>query len=262
MKTIQFTFSINNILATLLILVIIVPLSSIQAQPLLNDVRNGDIEKITTNIGGAGLELILEFRKGPEHNHPLMAVWIEDHDGNYIQTLYVAQSIAKGVFAYGDKSGGTWQPGEILRPAALPYWSHKRNVLNDKGNYMPRKGFEVPDAYSGATPKADFRLDTRTDKMIDKRFKVLLEINQSWDWNNYWTNDKFPDDTEYKTSSQPAVVYAVEVDPAKTGEAFKLIPIGRSHYAGSDGKLYNDLETLTTALKIASDIQVTLIPRK
>ena len=262
MKTKQLTSSKKNLLAVLFILIITAPQSPTLAQPLLNDSGNGDMEKVTTNIDGAGIELILEFRKGPEHNHPLMAVWIEDLDGNYLQTLYVAQSIAKGVFAYGDKSGGTWQPGEIMRPAALPYWSHKRNILNDKGNYMPRKGFEVPDAYSGATPKADFRLDTRTDSPIGKKFRVLLEINQSWDWNNYWTNNKYPDDNEYKTSSQPAVVYAVEVDPAKTGVAYKLMPIGRSHHAGSDGKLYNDLETLTTALKIASDIQVTLVPGK
>ena len=260
MKTFQSTTI--KILAALLILFVISPHSSINAQPLLNDAGNSDMEKITTNIDGAGLELVLEFRKGPEHNHPLMAVWIEDLDGNYIQSLYVARSIAKGVFAYAEKSGGAWQPGEVIRLAALPYWSHKRNVLNDKGNFMPRKGFEVPDAYSGATPKADFRLITRTDTIINAKFRVLFEINQSWDWNNYWTNDKFPDDPEYKTSSQPAVVYAIEVDPAKTGVAYKLMPLGRSHYAGSDGKLYNDLETLTTSLKIASDIQVTLVPVK
>jgi hypothetical protein len=33
-------------------------------------------------------------------------------------------------------------------------------------------------------------------------------------------------------------------------------PIGRSHHAGADGKLYNDLETLTTALKIVESVKV------
>jgi hypothetical protein len=208
-----------------------------------------------TNINGQGNALSLEFVKGPEHNHPLMAVWIEDMDGNYIQTLYVATSIAKGVFAYGDKSTGRWKAGEIQRPAALPYWAHKRNVMNDKGNYMPRPGFEVPDAYSGATPKANFTLETRTDKPMSGKFRVLMEINQSWDWNRYWTNNKFPDDREYKTSSQPAIVYAAEVTAGVPGE-YPMQPIGRSHHAGADGKLYNDLETLTTALKIVESVKV------
>ncbi len=218
-------------------------------------------ETVRTNVNGMGISLTIDFKKGPEHNHPLMAFWIEDLDGNYIQSLFVARSIAKGVFAYGDKSSGKWQPGEILRPAALPYWSHKRNILNDKGNYMPRPGYEVADAYSGATPTTDFRLFTRTDSMIGKKFRLLCEINQSWDWNQHWTNTMYPDDNEYKTSSQPAVVYAAEVDPTNEGVAVKLIPIGRSHQSGADGNLYNDLETLTTALKIASEITVTVEPK-
>jgi hypothetical protein len=219
-------------------------------------------ETIRTNIHGMGLGLSVVFKKGPEHNHPLMAIWMEDPDGNYIQTLYVAKSIATGIFNYGDKSSGKWQPGEMLRPAALPYWSHKRNVMNDKGNYMPGKGFEVADAYSGATPKADFRLLTRTDSVITSKFRILCEINQSWDWNDHWTNTMYPDDIEYKSSSQPAVVYAAEVDPFMEGTVVKLLPIGRSHQSGSDGKLYYDLETLTTALKIISEISVTVEPKK
>jgi len=219
-------------------------------------------EIITTNLAGSGNQLTVEFTKGPEHNHPLMAVWIEDLDGNYIQTLFVAQSIATGIFAYGDKSTGKWEAGEILRLAALPYWSHKRNILNDKGNYMPKKGFEVPDAYSGATPNGNFSLRTLTDNIIKNKFRLLCEINQPWDWNKYWTNTKYPDNVEYKASSQPAVVYAAEVDPDIYGISIRLEPIGRSHYSGADGALYSDLETLTTALRIVAEITVTVNPGK
>ncbi|NTW24889.1 MAG: hypothetical protein HGA37_09330 [Lentimicrobium sp.] len=215
-------------------------------------------DTITTNIQGMGTSLTIEFRKGPEHNHPLMAIWIEDLDGNYIQTLYVAKSIAKGVFAFGDKSTGKWQEGEIIRVAALPYWSHKRNIKNDLGNYMPKKGFEVPDAYTGATPKSDFTLATRADNEISNKFRIYFEINQSWDWNKHWTNTLYPDDPEYKTSSQPAVVYAAVIDPSVKGVAVRLEPVGRSHQSGENGNLYTDLETLTTALRIASEITVTV----
>jgi len=211
-----------------------------------------------TNPEGKGIEMSIEFIKGSEHNHPLMAIWIEDLEGNYIQTLYVAQSIAKGYFAYGDKSTGRWLAGEISRPAALPYWAHKRNIKNDIGNYMPKTGYEVPDAYTGATPKANFTLNTKTDQTLKGKFRILMEINQTWDWNKYWTNSMFPDEPEYKTSSQPALVYAAEIDTEFATKEFQLNVIGRSHYAGADGKLYNDLETITTAMKIVEQVKVIL----
>lgn len=212
----------------------------------------------STNIEGKGTEMRIEFVKGSGHNHPLMAIWVEDMDGNYLQTLYVAESIAKGVFAYGDKHTGRWMAGEISRPASLPYWAHKRNVLNDIGNYMPKPGFEVPDAYSGATPKANFTLETRTDKSMPAKFRVLMEINQTWDWNKHWTNGKYPDEPEYKTSAQPAVVYSTEVDTGSSQKEYELKPIGHSHYAGADGKLYTHLNTLTTALKIVEEVKLVL----
>lgn len=222
--------------------------------------KNKEVEHITfaTNLQGNGPEMNLEFVKGPKHNHPLMVVWAEDLDGNFIQTLYVAESIAKGVFAYGDKTTGRWKKGEILRPAALPYWAHKRNVLNDKGNYMPKPGYEVPDAYSGATPKANFTLETRMDNPVSGKFRILMEINQAWDWNRHWTNSKFPDEPEYKTSAQPSVVYAAEVDASSAMKVYDLKPVGHGHYAGSDGKLYPELNTLTTALEIVQGVKIIL----
>lgn len=213
---------------------------------------------LATNSDGKGTQMSIEFVKGAKHNHPLMAVWVEDLDGNYIQTLYVAQSIATGVFAHGDKTTGRWQEGEILRPAALPYWAHKRNIKNDIGNYMPKAGFEVPDAYSGATPKANFTLETRTDNTISGKFRVLMEINQSWDWNRHWTNSKYPDEPEYKTSAQPAVVYAADVDADSPQKVYELKPIGHSHYAGADGRLYPELNTMTTALEIVEEVKLIL----
>lgn len=73
-------------------------------------------------------------------------------------------------------------------------------------------------------------------------------------------NNKYPDDKEYKTSSQPAVAYAAVVDTLQKGMAIELQPIGRSHQSGADGNLYQDLETLTTALRIVSSITVSVNP--
>lgn len=213
-------------------------------------------EVFQTNIAGKGIAIEIEMTKGKSHNHPLMAIWAEDTLGKYIQTFYVSESIARGVFTYGDKNSGKWQPGEIRRPASLPYWAHKRNIRESDSLYIPTPETPVPDAYTGATPKGNFTLQTRTDESRQETINILFEINQSWDWNWFWTNDKFPGDKEYLTSSQPAVVYMVTVDLSKPGTEYLMKTIGMSHYSGADGKLYTDLSTLTTALQIALKITV------
>ncbi|PLW95828.1 MAG: hypothetical protein C0593_13240 [Marinilabiliales bacterium] len=220
--------------------------------------KNAVPEEIKTNINGTGQELKIVFNSGPEHNHPLMAIWLETMDGEYIQSVYVAESIAKGFFSYGDKSSGKWQPGVLRRPAALPYWGHQRGIQANDGLYLPTTTDPLPDAYSGATPKGDFILNTKADEPIDGKFRVLFESNQSWDWNEYWTNNKYPEDVEYKTSSQPSVIYAVTVDPASDVKEYTLNPVGHGHYAGADGVLYTDLSTLTTALKIVESIRIVI----
>lgn len=211
---------------------------------------------ITTNIEGAGQAITLKFIKGPEHNHPLMAVWVEDTTGKYMQTLYVAKSIATGTFNYGDASTGQWTQGEKRRPAALPYWSHKRGIKANDSLYLPTPDQPIPDAYTGATPKNDFELNTRLDKKGPQVFNILFEINQPWDWNEYWSNAKYPDDYEYKTSSQPALVYQamIDLDSGKKNYTMKLI--GHSHYSGKTGELFEDTSTLTTALEITEELVI------
>ncbi|MEA2105428.1 MAG: hypothetical protein U9P82_01700 [Bacteroidota bacterium] len=210
------------------------------------------------NQQGEGPEIEIHFNKGPAFYYPLMAIWIEDMDGNYLQTLYVAESIAKGVFNYGEIRDNRWVNGAKRRPAALPYWGHKRGIQASDGFYLPTPENPVVDAYTGATPTTDFILKTKADSLLPGQFRVLFEINQSWDWNTYWTNNKYPEDLYYKTSAQPAVVYATEIDLNTEKEIYEMKPVGHSHYSGKDGNLYPDLSTLTTALQIVDKIVVKL----
>src|SRR6056297_2671547 len=211
---------------------------------------------LETNQQGGGPEIELRFSEGPEIYYPLMAVWIEDSAGNYIQTLYVAESIAKGIFHYGEIRDNRWINGEKRRPAALPYWGHKRGIRAADGYYIPTPEQPLADAYSGATPTSGFFLKTKADSVLPAQFSILLEINQSWDWNKFWTNNKYPEDEHYKTSAQPAVIYAADIDLHTAKELYEMKPIGHSHYSGKDGNLYPDLSTLTTALQIADKIRV------
>ena len=211
------------------------------------------VENYGTTNSGTALEI--KFEKGVEHNHPLFAIWLADEKGNFIQTLYVSKSIGNGVFERGSRKTGRWMAGEIQRPAALPYWAHQRGIKNEFGTFMPSVKMPELDAYTGATPKTSFILNLKTEKKLAGKYKVMLELNQSWDWNEYWYNDKFPDDKEYKTSSQPALVYFADFDTNEMNE-IKLKPLGHSHYSGKDGSINSDLSTLTTALKIAKNITI------
>jgi hypothetical protein len=209
-------------------------------------------------VNNGGTSLTIQFEKGAEHNHPLFAIWLADENGKFIQTLYVSQTIGKGVFYRASRKTGQWKAGEIQRPAALPFWAHQRDIKNEFGTYNPTPKQPEVDAYTGATPPNSFILHVKTEKPLKGKYKVMLELNQSWDWNEFWTNDKFPNDKEYKTSSQPAVVYSVDIDTNNQEINYEMKPIGHSHYSGGDGSLTTDLSTLTTALKIAKKITVRL----
>jgi hypothetical protein len=91
---------------------------------------------------------------------------------------------------------------------------------------------------------------------LPSKFRVLFEINQNWDWNEYWTNDKFPGDVNYLNSAQPALVYESTVESGNLQNRYIMKPVGHSHPSGQTGELFTDLGTLTTALQIADSIVV------
>ena len=237
-----------------LIISFLIVLSSVNAQK--KEKKEFDPVVLETNMQGNGLSIEIEFHEGTEIYYPLLAIWVEDMDGDYIQTLYVAESIAKGVFNYGKVKDNRWVRESKRRPAALPYWGHKWGVKANDDFYLPTPENPIVDAYTGATPTGSFILKSKTDKILNDKFRILLEINQSWDWNEYWTNNKFPDDEHYKTSSQPALVYAVEIDLSVEEKQYEMEVIGHSHYSGKDGLLYDDLSTITTALEIIEKVIV------
>jgi hypothetical protein len=211
---------------------------------------------VITNTSGTGEEIELRFYGGASLYYPLMAVWLEEEDGEYLQTLFVPKAVATGVFRYGSNESGKWVEAAKRAPQTLPYWSHKRGIKAQDGLYMPDPENPVADAYSGATPTTSFILKTRADKPLPGKVKVMFEINQNWDWNEYWTNDRFPGDARYMYNAQPAVVYGSLVDLGDLKDRYLLKPVGHSHPTGATGELFTDLSTLTTALQIADSVVV------
>lgn len=209
-------------------------------------------------INNSGTPLTVIFQRGKEHNHPLYAIWLANENGKFIQTLYISESIGHGVFKHASHKAGRWLAGEMQRPASLPYWAHQRGIKNEFGTYLPTPKKPEVDAYTGATPQKSFIMHLKTEKTLKGKYKIMLELNQSWDWNEFWTNDLFPLDKEYQTSSQPALVYSVDIDTENPAFQYEMRPVGHSHYSGLDGSLTNDLSTITTALKISGKIFVKL----
>ncbi|MBN2664915.1 MAG: hypothetical protein JXR67_00280 [Bacteroidales bacterium] len=217
-------------------------------------------EKVSfaTNPEGRGPEITVDFTPGESFYYPLFAIWLETDEGNYIQTLYVAKAVATGIFEYGRQEKNKWITAPRRAPQTLPYWAHKRSIRAADGLFMPDENTSVPDAYSGATPKTGFIMTSRADSPLPGKFRVMLEINQNWDWNEYWTNNRFPDDENYKWSAQPALVYEVLIDMNSPQDSYTMKPAGHSHYSGETGELFTDLSSLTTALNIAKSIIVSL----
>ncbi len=215
-------------------------------------------EVIQTNIHGQGNPISIEFTKGKSYKNPVLAIWIEDMNGNYIQTLYVVQSVATSVYRHGRATWGHWNPAIVRRAATLPHWAHKRGIKSPDGLYMPSAENPIADAYTGATPKKNFVLSSKSDSPLREDFKVLLEINLPFDWNNYWHNNKYPADADYKTSGQPPIVYEAVIRLESSNQKFELKPVGFSHYSGKDGSLNPDLSSITTALQAVGKVMVSL----
>lgn len=209
-------------------------------------------QSIEANTNGKGYTIEVHFTAGKGHNNPSFALWIESMDEKFIQEIFVTKSVSTGVYRYGDASSGKWEAGQKMYYATLPYFLHKRSSSVE----IPTPENHIADAYTGATPQNSFILTTKTDKKLEGKFRIVMEINQAWDFNNFWHNAKYPDEKEYRNSCQPSLIYAVTIDPENIMAEYTLNPIGHGHYAGKDGLLYTDLSTFTTALKIAQSIKV------
>ena len=202
----------------------------------------------------------IEFKKGAHFRYPIYAIWLEDLQGNYLETVFISKSMSTSVFQYGSKTGETWQPDIVRRPEALPRWSHQRGIKAEDGLYIPLTSAPDLDGVTGATIANNGIVKTGTTRSVS-RVKLFFEINQSFDWNTYYSKERFPQDPIYSGSGsvgQPALVYSAEIDLAKKGYSL-LNLVGHSHHSGKNGKLFSDLTQITTAKTILDRILVNVL---
>lgn len=183
-------------------------------------------------------------------NPPQIAVWLEDTDGHYLGTLYASKKIA---------TQGWVSAGGNRRKEALPYWCFQRGVVYDDGLYLPTKSQPLVDGMSGATPRTDFdvRLKNKTGL---RHFYVMVEVNHSIDFNDRYSKDKKEGEPYFsggsEGSGQPSLVYRADVNLDSASTSFDAVLIGHSSADGTDGRLYDDLTGITSALTIVKRITV------
>ncbi len=237
-----------------------------------NEIRNNQIGKTEETFDYQIIELdkaignqkiSVELKKGDAFQYPLFAIWTEDSTGNYIETLYISRVISSSTFDFGKKVGENWESAIVRRPEALPYWSHKRGIEASDGLFVPLNGAPDLDAVSGATPTSNFIVKSKSNIDKNSDYRILVELNQSYDWNEYYTKDKFPNDKIYSGSGQvgqPSLIYATEINRIDLQSTKHKIMnlIGHGHHSGKNGKLYKDVSQITSAKNIAERIIVTL----
>lgn len=178
-----------------------------------------------------------------------VAIWIEDLEGNYIETVYVSHKAAYG------KWMGNVNP---VRSSTLPVWSHKRGVKADNGYYMPTKKMPLADSMTGASPTSSFiKQYPLGGKLTASEYIIKVEVNTSFDYNDHYAK-KVSETSPYfhnGASAQPSLVYGGIVKVDRAGKT-ELTMEGHGHPAGMDGSISADLKGLTTALELINRVLV------
>ena len=179
---------------------------------------------------------------------PQMVIWIEDHQGKFLETLFITRKMGKqswaGKLKYASDTVVYWE--------ALPYWLFKRHA---QGYPFPAKNAPLPDAVTAASPEKDFVVQTDVSCGFQE-FVLLLEVNISLDYNDVYSVNVQEDNPKYnKRSGQPALVYQKDID-LSTPSRYEMKLTGHSNPSGADGSLFTDLSGLTTALQIIESVVV------
>ncbi len=141
-----------------------------------------------------------------------MAVWVADEKGKFLDTVYVTSTLGKR----GLGNGFSTILGKTVRehPETAPVWAHARGILDGK-SYFPSKAKPLPDAVSGATPKAKTFVKQLSMKTVPKVVKCYVEV---------------------KVSGSASIVFAGDLDTTKPGPV-ELKYVGTGDPKGKSGKI-------------------------
>lgn len=169
---------------------------------------------------------------------PQAAIWLEDTNGNYIQTLYVTKKASKKSWIFAPDEG---------RPESLPVWykASKRDSAKTKKKIVSKNDSQI-DAVTSATPKAKFEVK---GEIPNGNFVLKAEFNKSFDYNDTFTKKNSND------NGQPSLVYEAYVTQGENAQTeFKFL--GTGSVDGSDGKIHKGTVGLTTAKDMVKAVTI------
>ena len=171
-----------------------------------------------------------------------MAVWLEDEQGRFVDTVMVTRkTAAKGL---GNRGGGLDDRWGGSRLSVLPVWAYRRGKPDERGNPYPDKDHPLPDTVTAASPKAGemVRHWAPLYPLAPGVYHFYIEVNASFDDNEYH------DYSWYR--GQPSVVWKGDIAVGGKQAAGAAKPLGHGDPAGADGRINPDLSTLSTALTL------------
>ncbi|KZN56168.1 hypothetical protein [Pseudoalteromonas luteoviolacea] len=238
---------------------------------------------------GTGQRITVELKKGPYFLWPQYALWIESVSGEFVQPLYVTEKLATNQFTNKvvkkdpnqvfnshllvgegpnawDVLEGQEDPASKnsrMRPESLPVFLHQLNMRAENGMMVPDDDSLTIDGFSGATMTDNFIYTTRLQSPLQGRHRVRLEVNHSFDYNTYYSSDRFLDDPIYSGdgySAQPSVIYEAIIDfDNHANETLAVMSlVGHGHHSGRNGDIYEDVSNLTTALELVERVIVSV----
>ena len=125
---------------------------------------NNFFEIVNTNETFNGTELQFIIQKSNEAAAPLMAIWVSDSTGRFVENLFVPSRVnlisEKSKNTHRERFEGRMQTVD-LKPELLTEW------FASSGGIKPN--------FEGAAPEGNFLLNTKTTAA--KKFSVVLEVN-------------------------------------------------------------------------------------
>ncbi|OHD05955.1 MAG: hypothetical protein A2Y34_09855 [Spirochaetes bacterium GWC1_27_15] len=180
---------------------------------------------------------------------PQMAIWLEDENGNYIETIYVTQRTAKANW-FGGKN--------IKRPSSLPIWSHKRGVKYSDGLYTPDNKNPLPDSQTGATAKSDFTKVWNIPTNISNGVYIIkIEVNSAFDFNEFYQEKLSNSNRFYNDlNGQPSILWEGKLEIDKKENQTDLNIVAHGEVLGKNGDIETDLTNITTAKILLRSVRV------
>lgn len=163
---------------------------------------------------------------------PQIVVWCEDMNGNLIETIYITGKISD--FLKKDS-----------RPEALPVW---------KAKYLKKENSKV-DVTGGVTQKNGVSYTAKLKNALPDNFKIFAEVNNSFDYNEFYTKDGKNSTINSGVNGQPSLIYIGEYSK-NSSPSVKLDLSCCGSINGENGDMNTDLSKITTAKEIVESISV------